>query len=100
MPPPVMGAILVFVVSFMIMSSLQIIFSVKPDPRRNFVIGISLIFGLSLEALPDLYAHVPVWLRPLFDSSLTLSTILAVLLNQLLRLGNNESTPAVESTEA
>jgi len=59
-----------------------------------------LIFGLSLEALPDLYAHVPVWLRPLFDSSLTLSTILAVLLNQLLRLGNNESTPAVESTEA
>jgi len=54
MPTPVMGAILVFVVSFMIMSSLQIILSAKPDARRNFVIGISLIFGLSLEALPEL----------------------------------------------
>jgi xanthine permease XanP len=99
MPTPVMGAILVFVVSFMIMSSLNIILSAKPDPSRNFVIGISLIFGLSLEALPELYAHVPVWLRPLFDSSLTLSTILAVFLNQLLRLGNKEAKSAVEITE-
>jgi NCS2 family nucleobase:cation symporter-2 len=99
MPMPVMGAILVFVISFMIMSGLQIILSTKPDASRTFVIGISLIFGLSLEALPDLYAQVPPWLRPLFDSSLTFSTILAVVLNQLLRLGNTNPSQAVEITE-
>jgi xanthine/uracil permease len=37
--------------------------------------------------VPDLYAHVPTWMRPLFDSSLTLATVVAVSLNQLLRWG-------------
>jgi xanthine permease XanP len=86
MPTPVMGAILVFVTCFMVMSGLQIILSSKADTRRTFVIGISLIFGLSLDTLPELYANVNPSLRPLFDSSLTLSTVLAILLNQLLRL--------------
>jgi xanthine/uracil permease len=35
---------------------------------------------------PDLYAHLTPWLRPLFESSLTLSTVIAVVLNQLLRV--------------
>jgi xanthine permease XanP len=95
MPAPVMGAILVFVVSFMIMSGLQIILSTKADVRRTFVIGISLVFGLSLEVLPDLYARVDPWLRPFFESSLTFSTVLAVLLNQVLRIGSVAPKPAV-----
>ena len=100
MPAPVMGAILVFVVSFMIMSGLQIILSSKPEPTKTFVIGISLAFGLSLDILPDLYSQVSPWLRPLFDSSLTFATIVAVILNRLLRLGKKEPRPdAFEITE-
>jgi xanthine permease XanP len=68
------------------MSGLQIILSSQPDTRRVFVIGTALCFGLSLDMLPDLYAHLTPWLRPLFESSLTLSTVIAVLLNQLLRV--------------
>jgi len=30
---------------------------------------------------------VPSWLRPLFDSSLTLATVLAVVLHQVFRIG-------------
>ena len=86
MPAPVVGAIVVFVVCFMMMSGLQIILSSKPDTRRIFVIGCALCFGLSLDMLPDLYSHVTPWLRPLFESSLTLSTVIAVVLNQLLRV--------------
>jgi xanthine permease XanP len=86
MPAPVVGAIVVFVVCFMVMSGLQIILSSKPDTRRTFVIGTALCFGLSLDILPDLYAHLAPWLRPVFESSLTLSTVVAVALNQLLRL--------------
>jgi NCS2 family nucleobase:cation symporter-2 len=99
MPMPVMGAILVFVISFMIMSGLQIILSTKLDTSKIFVLGISLTFGLSLEVLPDLYAQLSPWVRPLFDSSLTFSTVLAVLLNQLLRLGNRQPQQAFEITE-
>ena len=35
--------------------------------------------------MPDLYSHLTPWLRPLFESSLTLATVIAVTLNQLLR---------------
>ncbi len=87
MPTPVMGAIVVFMVCFMIMSGIQIIVQAGIDMRRTFSIGISLIFGLSLAMMPSLYADVPIWIKPLFASPLTLCTVLAVSLNQILRLG-------------
>ena len=95
MPTPVMGSIIVFVASFMIMSGLQIILSSKPDTRTTFVIGIPLIFGLSLQALPELYAQVVPWLRPLFGSALTLATVLAVVLNLLLGVGTKANAASV-----
>ncbi|MEW5734057.1 MAG: solute carrier family 23 protein [Thermodesulfobacteriota bacterium] len=84
MPPPVMGSILIFVTSYMVLSGFQIILSSKPDQKHIFVIGIAFIFGLSVDLLPGLYADVPHVLKPLFGSSLTLSTVLAILLNQVL----------------
>lgn len=86
MPAPVMGAILIFVTSFMIMSGIQIILGSGIDTRKTFILGVALIFGLSLDMLPALFARVPYYLRPLVDSSLTLSTVVAVSLNQLFRL--------------
>ncbi|MEI7634060.1 MAG: solute carrier family 23 protein [bacterium] len=94
MPMPVMGAILVFVTSYMIISGLSIIIGSGMDSRNIYVIGISMVFGLSLDILPQLYAGVPAWLRPLFDSSLTFSTVLAVVLNQLLSLGKRKDAKA------
>lgn len=87
MPSPVMGAILVYVSSFMIISGMQIILGSGMDTRKTFVIGIPLIFGMSLDIAPSLFADVPHLLRPLFESSLTVSTVMAVLLHQLLRIG-------------
>lgn len=98
MPAPVSGAILVFVVCFMMVSGLLIMLSNKPDTRRTFVIGTALCFGLSLDILPQLYVSVTPYLRPLFDSSLTLSTVVAVILFQLLRFGaGTQYTPAPKS---
>ncbi len=93
MPTPVMGAILIFVTTFMIMSSIQIILGSGVDTRKTFVIGISFIFGLSLDILPSMYAGVPPWLRPLFSSSLALCTVLAVILNQALSVRPEKSAP-------
>ena len=87
MPSPVMGAILVYVSCFMIISGMQIILGSGMDTRKTFVIGIPLIFGMSLDIAPSLFADVPHLLRPLFESSLTVSTVMAVLLHQLLRIG-------------
>jgi NCS2 family nucleobase:cation symporter-2 len=93
MPAPVTGAMIVFVVCFMLVSGLQIILSAKPDTRQTFVIGIALCFGLSLDILPVLYAEVAAWLRPLFGSSLTFATVVAVLLNQILSIGKRPHSP-------
>jgi xanthine permease XanP len=85
MPQPVMGAIVVFVTCFMMLTGLQILLSTKPRTRTIFVVGVAMFFGLSLDIMPQLYASIPGWLRPIFQSSLTLSAILAVVLNQVLR---------------
>ena len=92
MPMPVMGAILLFVTCFMIVSGIQIIVGTGMDNRKTFVIGVSLIIGLSLDLLPSLYVGIPRAIRPLFESSLTLSTVLAVVLNQVLRIGEAPKT--------
>lgn len=87
MPTPVMGAILIFVTSFVVIAGLKIILTKPLTTRMAFVVGISFIFGVSLEVLPDLYKHVHPWLRPLFSSSLTFGTVLAIVLNLIFNIG-------------
>ena len=86
MPPPVMGAVLLFSATFMIVSGIQIIFGTGFDPKKTIVVGVSLAFGLSVDVAPALWAGLPGWIQPVFGSSLTLTTVLAVLLNQALAL--------------
>ncbi len=87
MPKPVMGAALVFCVSFMIVAGVQIIMSRMIDARKTFVIGVSLIFGLSVDIHPEIYNGVYPWLKPVFSSSLSLGTVSAVILNIIFRIG-------------
>ncbi len=87
MPKPVMGATLIYAVSFMIVAGFQIIMSRMLDARRTFLVGIPLILGLSVDFLPGLYENVPHLLKPIFSSSLSLAAVLVVLLNLLFRIG-------------
>lgn len=87
MPPPVMGAALIFALSFMVVTGFQIITSRMLDSRKTFVVGISLIIGLSVDIAPDAYQGLHPWLEPVFSSSLSAAAICAVCLNVLLRIG-------------
>jgi xanthine permease XanP len=86
-PAPVMGAVLVYVTCFMILGGLQLMTSRMLDVRRTFVLGMSMIFGLSVDMVPGLYQHVPAILQPIFSSELALATVLVVTLNLLFRIG-------------
>ena len=86
-PAPVMGAALVYVACFMILGGLAVMTSRMLDARRTFVIGISMIFGLSVEIAPQLYRGLPLLLRPIFATALSLSTVLVIVLNMLFRIG-------------
>lgn len=87
MPLPVIGATLIYSVSFMIIAGLQIIMSRMLDARKTFVVGISIIFGLSVYVLGDVYSELHDWIYPVFSSSLSLATVTAVILNLILRIG-------------
>ena len=86
MPPPAMGAILVFVTSFMLIAGIKIILTTPLDTRKTFIVGVSMVFGLSVDILPQMYTDLHPWLKPLFSSSLTLATLMAIILNQIFNL--------------
>ncbi len=71
-PTPVMGAVMVYIACFITLGGLQVLTSRMLDNRRVLVIGISLLFALSVEILPGLYQQVPAALHPLFSSALSL----------------------------
>lgn len=104
MPMPVMGGALIFMVCFMVISGIQMMSSRMIDIRRTFVIAVSLMFGLSVDIFPDLYRHVHPYLKPFFSSSLTVTTVLAIGFNLVMRIGISrretlELTPGVDSSE-
>ena len=87
MPKPVMGATLIYAVSFMIVAGFQIIMTRMLDARRTFLVGIPMIFGISVDVMPELYENVPHFLQSIFSSSLALAAVLVVLINLVLRVG-------------
>jgi len=104
MPTPVMGASLIFTVCFMVMAGIQILMSRMIDARKTFVVGLSIIFGLSYDINPGLYAGVDPILKSFLSSSLAVATICAVVLNVLFRMGISrklefELNPEVDTSE-
>jgi NCS2 family nucleobase:cation symporter-2 len=90
MPRPVMGALLVFVASFLLINGIQTIASRMLDARRTLVIGLAMSAGITAEIAPDVVSNMPAEIAPILSSSLVLGTITALLLNLLFRLGQRQ----------
>jgi len=71
----------------LIIAGLQIIATRMLDLRRTFVLGSAIIFGLSADVVPQIYAPVHPWIQPIFSSSLALGTVTAIVMNLLMRIG-------------
>ena len=87
MPRSVMVAALMFAVCFIIINGLQIMSSRLLDVRRTVVIGLAIIAGVAIEAFPVIAASAPRALQPIVSSALVFSTLIALTLNLLFRLG-------------
>jgi len=90
MPGPVIGGTIIYVAGFIIVGGIQTITSRMLDARKILVIGISFIFGTSVYLIPNAYSGVPTLIKPIFDSALSLATIIAIILNLLMRIGIRE----------
>lgn len=86
MPPPVIGAALIFAVSFMVIAGIQEIMSVKMDSRKIFATGLATIFGLSSSLVPGPFAQLPEFISPMFATPLTATTLLAIIFYQLFHI--------------
>jgi NCS2 family nucleobase:cation symporter-2 len=87
MPKPVIGAGLIFAISFIIVSGLQIIMSRMLDARKILVVGLSMIVGIGAPTLRASFPQAPSWIGPLLGSALSVATVTAIALNALLRIG-------------
>ena len=93
-PSPVLGAGLLYLASHLVSSGIALVSSRMLDARRNFVVGIPLLSGVGMIALPDLFVDAPGWVAIAAGSPLALATLLALALNILLNAGvaNHAST--------
>ncbi len=87
LPMPVVGAALLANASFMIAGGIQIMVSRNIDTRVTYVIGISLLLGLSRKVFPGYFEQLPHALQLVTGTVLSLAIISAVLLNLIFRIG-------------
>ena len=87
MPRAVMAATLLFSACFIVINGLQVVTSRLLDSRRTLVIGMGLLAGAALEAVPAISADATGATRAILGSSLVFGTLVAFLFNLVLRLG-------------
>ncbi|MFN7919333.1 MAG: solute carrier family 23 protein [Bryobacteraceae bacterium] len=89
-PPPVVGAMFLLVVSYNLIAGMQIIMSRMMEVRHTYIIGVSLLFGLTADVIPGAFQDLPEWLRTLLSSGLTLATVMVLVLNLVFRIGTSK----------
>ncbi len=88
MPPPVGGAMVLFVACFMTVSAVQLMTTRMLDARRTFVVGISLTVGLAAEMHGDLFQGL---LAPSLVSGTTMAALSAIGLNLIFSAGGRRT---------
>ncbi len=88
MPQPVLGATPLFATCFIILTGFQIMMSRMIDSRKMFILGISMISGLGATALIQEFSQIQnTFIRPVMTSPLYLSTLVAICLTLVFRIG-------------
>ncbi|HJK01405.1 MAG TPA: hypothetical protein O0X73_03815 [Methanocorpusculum sp.] len=87
MPEPIMGAVVIYAIAFIMLGGVQSISSRVLDNRRTFVVILPIMIGVSSVMCPNLYIALPDTLRLFFASPLTSGAIFVVFLGLLFKIG-------------
>ena len=87
LPRPVIGAMILYVISSIMVAGIEVMLSRMIDSRKLFVIGLPMMVAIAFGFVPQLQQDVPNMLQPLVASPLTTATILAIILNMLFQIG-------------
>ncbi len=86
-PRGVLGAVLLYAASYILMSGMTIITQRLLDARRTLTIGVALLIALSYSEIPGIYATMPEYVQVTIGSGLVLGMAAALLLNAVFRIG-------------
>ncbi len=87
LPKPILGATLLYAVTFVMVTGIQSIASRMLDPRRKFVVILPILIGVSSAVCPYLYADLPKTLALFFASPLTSGSMAVLVLGLVLKIG-------------
>ena len=87
MPRSVMAATLLFSACFIMINGLQVVTSRLLDARRTIVIGMGLLAGAAIEAVPAIASGATEGTRAVLGSSLVFGTVVAFIFNLAFRVG-------------
>jgi hypothetical protein len=104
-PAPVIGGILIYTASYMIVAGMGLATSRMMNTQRSFTVGLAVVCGTGVMLLPALAHASPDWSRIIVASGLTVGSMAAVALNAALRIGVKQTAvlelkPADEAREA
>ncbi len=86
-PAPVIGGILIYTASYLLVAGMGLATSRMMNTQRGFTVGLALVAGAGVMLLPALGQAAPDWARIIVTSGLTMGAITAVGLNAVLRIG-------------
>jgi xanthine permease XanP len=86
-PQPVIGAVLLFSGTFVLINGIQIVAAHMLDSRRSMTVGFAFCIGLATVVYPELFHQLPALWLPLASSPLMLGTLIALALSALFRIG-------------
>lgn len=98
-PSPVIGGILLYTAAYLLVAGMDLILSRRLSDRRVFLVGLSMLAGLSVALLP-IHDQLPAWAQPLFSTPLTVAACFAILLNLVFRIGISRETGETVPEEA
>lgn len=90
-PEPVIGAMIIYVMASVIITGTQLFLSRMMDRRRVFTLGFPLLIGLAFEFIPHLERDIPAQFRHIVTLPLTMTTLLAILLNTFFQIGQKKT---------
>ena len=89
-PPPVVGAIIIYTAGYMLVVGMELILSRMLNNRRIYMVGLSITVGASLLLLPELGTDVPDQYKTILTSPLAMGGLFAIALNMIFRIGISE----------
>ena len=86
-PRSVLGAVLLYAASYILMSGMTIITQRLLDAKRTLTIGVALLIALSYSEIPGMYASLPDYMLMTIGSGLVIGMVAALSLNAIFRIG-------------